>query len=236
MIKKSYLLLLIISSFLLLISCNSKDETMKNNNDEVVQDSSSNEPKEDETPKKNNDEVAQDSSSNKPKKDDGSEVKPDKSESTKPTTTNKTPQKETPSSTTKAIRLFFYEPSSDKKVYTIENVEVNDGAIVTATINSLKDNKNTNFVKLDKSVLVRSAKLDKARGTLDVDFNKSILPNNIGGGVESSFLTSIVNTLGYNLGVSKVRITINGEGYSSGHTELKDGEYFSVDYSGWTKI
>ena len=53
---------------------------------------------------------------------------------------------------------------------------------------------------------------------------------NLGSTGELMLLKSLVNSLGYNFGVSKVYITINGESYSSGHILKGEKEAFSVDY------
>lgn len=154
-------------------------------------------------------------------------------------TTDKVEKEETPikpKTISKTLRLYFHDPMSDKKIYLSKNVNITDNAIVTAIINEFKNPPNSSYVAINPNAGVSSAKVNKEANLLTVDFNNSILPNNIGGGVEGAFIQGVVNTLGYNLGVSNVRITINGKGYSSGHIDLGSSDYFSVNYNGWNPI
>ena len=135
----------------------------------------------------------------------------------------------------KDLRLYFYDALNDKNVYTTKNVTINNGEIVTAIVNELK-NASDSYIALNPKARVSSAKVDKDASLLTVDFNNSIINGTLGGGVEASFLQAIANTLGYNLGVSNVRITINGTGYCSGHIDLGDSDHFIVGYDGWTEV
>ncbi|NLK94479.1 MAG: GerMN domain-containing protein [Clostridiales bacterium] len=138
---------------------------------------------------------------------------------------------------TKLIRIYFYDGVNDVIYYKDESVEVTDGALVTAIINSLKVNRGDNYCTLDSNIAVKSAKLDKEKDTLTVNFGEKFVNNmNLGSGAESSVLTSVVNSLGYNFGVSKVYITVNGKEYSSGHIKLEEGEPFTVNYKGVTEF
>ena len=122
---------------------------------------------------------------------------------------------------------------SDKKIYLSKNVNITDNAIVTAIINEFKNPPNSSYVAINPSAGVSSVEVNKESNLLTVDFNNSILTKTFGSGIEGYFLQGLVNTLGYNLGVSNVRITINGKGYSSGHFDLGSSDYFSVNYNGW---
>lgn len=132
---------------------------------------------------------------------------------------------------TKLIRVYFYDGVKDLIYYKDESVSVTDGALVTAIINNLKINREEDICKLDSDITVKSAKLDKDKDTLTVNFGDKFVNNmNLGSGAESSVLTAVVNSLGYNFGVSKVYITVNGKEYSSGHIKLETGEAFDVNY------
>lgn len=159
-------------------------------------------------------------------------------ESSTPTTNSNVSKPE--SSTSKKevneeIRLYVYNAETGDSMYTMKNVTITDGALVSAVVNALKDDSSKKFTALDSSIEVKSAKLEKDKDLLTVDFGGKFLNDmNLGGGVESGMLQSLVNSLGYNFGVSKVCITVNGKGYSSGHISHKADEPFNVDYSNST--
>ena len=229
--KKRILSIILISFSMLLFTSCSENNVDKNNEQDHVEASSP------ETDIKNEDNKEDLSDSNTGK----TEEKQDTNVSVLPPekTTDKVEKEETPikpKTISKTLRLYFHDPMSDKKIYLSKNVNITDNAIVTAIINEFKNPPNSSYVAINPNAGVSSAKVNKEANLLTVDFNNSILPNNIGGGVEGAFIQGIVNTLGYNLGVSNVRITINGKGYSSGHIDLGSSDYFSVNYNGWNPI
>ena len=137
----------------------------------------------------------------------------------------------------KTIRVYLYDAVDDKIVYTDSKVKVKDGALTTAIIEDLKIQKGPNYFNLESDVAVNSASLDKANDTLTVNFGEKFINNmNLGSGIEDMSLKSVVNTLGYNYGVSKVIINVNGSPYSSGHISMESGEAFNVDYDGCTSL
>ena len=226
--KKRILSIILISFSMLLFTSCSENNVDKNNEQDHVEASSP------ETDIKNEDNKEDLSDSNTGK----TEEKQDTNVSVLPPekTTDKVEKEETPikpKTISKTLRLYFHDPMSDKKIYLSKNVNITDNAIVTAIINEFKNPPNSSYVAINPNAGVSSAKVNKEANLLTVDFNNSILPNNIGGGVEGAFIQGLVNTLGYNLGVSNVRITINGKGYSSGHMDLGSSDYFSVNYNGW---
>lgn len=159
-----------------------------------------------------------------------------KSESTTPTINSNVSKNESSSSSKKEvdqeIRLYVYDAISGESMYTMKNITIVDGALVSSIINALKDDSSNNFTALNPEIQVKSAKLEKDKDLLTVDFGEKFLNNmDLGGGVEMGMLQSVVNSLGYNFGVSNVCITVNGEGYSSGHASHKADEPFKVDYS-----
>ena len=159
-----------------------------------------------------------------------------KSESNTPTINSNVSKNESSSSSKKEvdqeIRLYVYDAISGESMYTMKNITIVDGALVSAIINALKDDSSNNFTALNPEIQVKSAKLEKDKDLLTVDFGEKFLNNmDLGGGVEMGMLQSVVNSLGYNFGVSNVCITVNGEGYSSGHVSHKADEPFKVDYS-----
>lgn len=136
----------------------------------------------------------------------------------------------------KLVRLYLYNGESDKIIYFDETVSVTDGALVSALIDSFKIERTSEFSPLSKDIAVKSAKLEKEKDLLTVNFgDKFVNTMGFGSGPESSVLTSIVDTLGYNFGVSKIYITVDGKPYTSGHIIKKEGEAFTVEYKDTTK-
>lgn len=134
-----------------------------------------------------------------------------------------------PNTKTQTVRLYTYNCVDDKMTYHDENLKVTDGALVKAIVNALKTEKDSDTLTLSSKVTVNSAKLEN--DTLRVDFGDNFINTmNLGSTSELMLLKSLVNSLGYNFGVSKVYITINGENYSSGHICKGEKETFSVNY------
>ena len=139
--------------------------------------------------------------------------------------------------TKKNVRLYMYDATSDKLNYVDTSIDITDGAIVTAIINALKESRGNDYYALDSRIQVTSANLDKDKDILSVNFGETFINNlGFGSGVENNILQCVVNSLGYNLGVSKVYITVNGEEYASGHIMLEKGSAFNVDYSNFTSM
>lgn len=131
----------------------------------------------------------------------------------------------------KDVRFYFYNAVTDKIEYFNKNIPVTDGALVTAIVDTYKGNSTDEYSYLPKEALIKSAKLDKSKDLLTVNFGSVFLnPSNMGSGVESDTIKSFVNTLGYAFGVSNVYITVDGKPYSSGHIIMEEGVPFKVSY------
>lgn len=223
--KKRFICALLLCSLsLVLFSCG--ESTPKDNGSTSTATSSSKNEPTTSTSKKNK--------SNVSNKDDTNTIS--KSESTTPTINSNVSKNKSNSSSKKEvdqeIRLYVYDAVSGESMYTMKNITMVDGALVSAIINALKDDSSNNFTALNPEIQVKSAKLEKDKDLLIVDFGEKFLNNmDLGGGTEMGMLQSVVNSLGYNFGVSNVCITVNGEGYSSGHVSHKADEPFKVDYS-----
>ena len=167
-------------------------------------------------------------------------VQPDVGENDKNTTTpeppttggnNNTPPQAT-GTTEKDFRIFYYDFPNDRIVYIDKKVKVTDGAVVNALTNELKNNNNHDgLTTLNDETAVTSAKLDRDNDVLKVYFNES-LNNSMGLGTKSQveLVNSIVYTYGYNYGVSKVAIYVNGEPFIDPRSSKPDG-YYTVDTS-----
>ncbi|SNS29633.1 Sporulation and spore germination [Anaerovirgula multivorans] len=82
-----------------------------------------------------------------------------------------------------------------------------------------------------ENVTLQSFSYNPEEELVVVDLSKNFLAElNLGAGYESLVIQSIVNTVGFNFGVEKVVITLDGALYESGHFQLVEGDYFQVHY------
>lgn len=231
MLKKNFLIILSIFTLSLsLISCN---------NDSKKTASESNPPQTD-TAKPTVDESKDtvSDSNKKPEVPNETEIPKENTEETEsPKNTDVSPIAETDSTSNvtkenRSVRLYFYDVINDNIVYYDDTVEVTDKAVTSAIINALKYPSNPNIdPNIKPNINVTSAKLDNTNNTFTVDFPSNFVSEmNLGGGVESSTLKAIVNTLGYNFNVNNVIITLGGNPYSSGHMQMSSGESFKVSF------
>lgn len=93
----------------------------------------------------------------------------------------------------------------------------------------LEQMKTENLVdKSAKLNIVEVNRKDVQNITMHVDFNNGFIDlTKLGAEAESLTIRGIVNTLGSFYGADKVKITVDGKDYSSGHIEMD--EYFNVD-------
>lgn len=133
------------------------------------------------------------------------------------------------------IRIFYHD--NDYKLYYVDKeVEVQEKAIIRAITEELKKDFDEGIsVGIPIEAKIKDAKIEE--GVLTVNFSRDSFKNiNLGSGFETSMLKCMVNSYGYNLGVDKVIIKIDGKNYASGHIYLEEGEYFQVDYSGVSEL
>lgn len=84
---------------------------------------------------------------------------------------------------------------------------------------------------MSAGTMLLSLARDEKTGMLTADFSKSFVTEmNAGTSKEIGVLSSVINTLGAHFQVQKVRITLEGESYSSGHIQLDADEYFEPKY------
>jgi hypothetical protein len=78
---------------------------------------------------------------------------------------------------------------------------------------------------------LNSLAFDETGQILIADFSKEFVTEmNAGTAKEMGVLSGVVNTLGTYFQTEKVRITLDGDVYSSGHIELNENEYFVPKY------
>lgn len=124
----------------------------------------------------------------------------------------------------KNYRLYFYDVISDCIYYEDRDLTVVNKAVVKALTEGLKY-VNGNYLTIPAGTSVRSASLDSQNGILTVDLSGDYYNSNLGSGPEHKMLQTLALTYGYNYGVDKVIILIDGNLYSTGHNAYYEGQY-----------
>lgn len=117
------------------------------------------------------------------------------------------------------ITYYTYDIDSEKLSEHKKNVdEISVGNVIKALISEKV---------LQKGTDVNKAKVEKIDGvrTLVVDVNDKFMNSNLGSGAETLMLQSFTNSLIKTFKVEQVKLTVNGENYSSGHIFIDNNEY-----------
>jgi spore germination protein GerM len=131
---------------------------------------------------------------------------------------------------TQTVKFFFPNVKEDKIYFINKQLSFKTNDITKMIIEkAYKELPKGDLAKvLGPNVKIKSLYLNKDN-IIYVDFTKELVSEmNAGSGYESMILQSITNTLGSYYGVDKVYLTIEGNPYTSGHYEMKKGEFFSV--------
>lgn len=203
MIKKKILLLLSImavSAFMFGCSNNSSNDSTSSNNNSTAQESSDNTSSE-------SDEQDQDQNGDADKTEDkntsnsNNKNKEDKSDESKSNASIYTIDLDNSTVVKKDVTLSSVDATS------LYNELVKEGVIANSSIKSF-DKKDVDGTTV---------------GFLDV--SSSFMDSNLGSDAESLMLDAVAQTFKENLGVSKIKLTVDGANYSSGHTEFEDNDY-----------
>ena len=97
----------------------------------------------------------------------------------------------------------------------------------------LDELKKSKVIKSDteiKNINLENESAQDENKILCIDFkNEFINLDEVGAESENLILKSILKTFAEVYDVKKIRITVNGENYESGHIEMEDGDYFDVE-------
>lgn len=128
-------------------------------------------------------------------------------------------------------RIYYYNGADDFFYYKDKSINVNNGALVTALTNEMKNIPNEELFNFKDYLAVRSAKLDKANGVLTVDLSSSYynILKHVGSGSEASALKTLALTYSYNYKVNKVIILVNGKPYEGSHIIMEPNEYININ-------
>lgn len=134
-------------------------------------------------------------------------------------------------------RIYYHEGFSGNNYFLTKNLSSDDKTKVVEIVEALKSLPNTDYLEDVENQEFTPIKADInvnnviiGEDVVEIDFNKNFT-DGLGSSEEKSLVESIVNSVGYNLGVNNVIITFNGDNYSSGHTYMEDGETFKVSNS-----
>lgn len=122
---------------------------------------------------------------------------------------------------TKQAKIIYYTFDINTEKLTENTKEVDEVSVGNIVKAMIENNM------LQKGVEVNSAKVTEIDGvrTLVVDMNDKFINFNQGSTAESLTLRCFANSLVKTFKVEQVKLTVDGQNYSSGHIALKDGEY-----------
>ncbi|MHC1694930.1 MAG: GerMN domain-containing protein [Eubacteriales bacterium] len=128
-------------------------------------------------------------------------------------------------------RINFFYPASDGKIYYVTkelSFKTNDVTRLRLSdiYRTVPDSSFSQVFPADTSM--QSLYLNKD-GMVYVDLSPSFAEDmNAGAETESLILQSVADTVGMYYGVDKIILTVDNKPFSSGHIEMKVGEYLSV--------
>ena len=134
------------------------------------------------------------------------------------------------SGNTQELKGFYYDCDKDDYFYIDKTIEVTDNALLNALTTALKSADSNELMILNEDVYVKSGKLDRENNLITVDLSPSYynILRRVGSSSESGMLHSMAYTYGYNYGVDKVIITIDGKPYNGSHILLEENESIPV--------
>lgn len=131
------------------------------------------------------------------------------------------------------LRCYYPDLENEQLVYKDFNIpfHTNDKIEPTYTEYLQRSTNESISSVFSENVTLQSFSYNPEEELVVVDLsNNFVTEMNLGAGYESLVIQSIVNTVGFNFGVEKVVITLDGALYESGHFQLVEGNYFQVDY------
>lgn len=131
------------------------------------------------------------------------------------------------------IRFYYPDFLKDKLAYVDRNVELftnNDiKEVFEKEMKIIPEGSNLTKVLSDNTKIL-NIELDDDKDMVTVDFSSHLVSEmNAGTTLESMLLKSITNTFGIYFQKQKVKITLEGKPYSSGHVLMGPEEYFTVN-------
>ncbi|MGL5614793.1 MAG: GerMN domain-containing protein [Sarcina sp.] len=118
------------------------------------------------------------------------------------------------------FKIYYYDVIEDKILE--EDKKIENGEKITEDL-ILKELQSKNLIKNT----VKINKIEKRDNVAIIDFNNDFINTDLGSAVESKNLECIAKTFLNALNLDKLKITVEGKSYSSGHIILEDNHYFT---------
>ena len=131
-----------------------------------------------------------------------------------------------------SMTLFFPDLTNEQQVYVERNIPIQTNEDIKRVFETqLKNPPNKDImVPLSQNTRINEIRRDANEDLVMVDFTVQLVQEmNAGSYGEGQILDSIVNTFGTNYNVRKVNLRVEGKPYQSGHFEMREGEYFTVN-------
>lgn len=126
-------------------------------------------------------------------------------------------------------RIYYYNAKEDMFYYKDKSIQVIDSALVTALTREMINLPNENLLNFGDNLAIKSAKLDGDTLTVNIANSYYNLLNGFGSGSEDSALKTLALTYGYNYGVNKVIILVDGKPYEGSHIIHNTDESININ-------
>ena len=128
------------------------------------------------------------------------------------------------------IKIYYPDEKQEKLITRDVNLDLKSSDKNEKILDELKKNE---VIKSDteiKNINLENESAQDENKILCIDFkNEFINLDEVGAESEDLILKSILKTFAEVYNVKKIRLTIDGENYESGHIEMEDGDYFDVE-------
>ncbi|AKL95967.1 sporulation and spore germination protein [Clostridium aceticum] len=135
--------------------------------------------------------------------------------------------------TTYLLRCYYPDFESEQVIYRDFDIFFHTNDEIEPIYTEYLQRSHSEFISpvLSENVTLQSFSYNAEEELVIVDLSSNFVNEmNLGAGYESLVIQSIVNTVGFNFGVEKVVLTLDGALYESGHLQLQEGDYFEVNY------
>ena len=127
-------------------------------------------------------------------------------------------------------KIYYLDEKQEKLITRDINLDLKSDDKNEKILDELKKSKVIKNNTEIKNINLENESDQDEKKILCIDFkNEFINLDEVGAESEDLILKSILKTFAEVYDVKKIRITINGENYESGHIEMEDGDYFDVE-------
>ena len=127
-------------------------------------------------------------------------------------------------------KIYYPDEKQEKLITRDINLDLKSDDKDEKILDELKKSKVIKNNTEIKNINLENESDQDEKKILCIDFkNEFINLDEVGAESEDLILKSILKTFAEVYDVKKIRITINGENYESGHIEMEDGDYFDVE-------